>query len=159
MNDDAFEKILKISEEFYGTASDPDQMPVSKESALKLQSIHPDTIAYKLDKVGNPIAWVVVLPTSLGGMTLFLSKQISERELFEKAVLEKKFEALYLCGAFVLPEYRRQGHARELTLGAISKLSSGKILSLYSWIYSDEGAQLISNLSKELGRSVVTRHV
>ena len=51
----AFEKVLKISEEFFGTQNDPNQMPINQDSADKLQSIHKDTIIYKFNGKGDPI--------------------------------------------------------------------------------------------------------
>jgi len=48
MNKKALDKILKISEEFFGTQTDPDQMEISEESANKLFLIHPDTVLYNL---------------------------------------------------------------------------------------------------------------
>ena len=154
MNQEAFEKVLRMSEEFFGTATDPNQMPVNQESADKLQSIHPDTVVYKFNEKGDPIAWVVVVPTSLGVMDKFVHKKISERELLDLAAKEKRFESLYLCGAFVLPEHRRKGYALELTKMAINKISGGRKLPLYSWIYSPEGRGLIDQLAKNLKQTI-----
>src|SRR3989338_2731456 len=136
MNKDAFKKVLKISEEFFGTESDPDQMPITQESADKLQSIHPDTIVYKFDEVSNPIGWAVVVPTSLAVMNKFINKEITEKDLLDEATKEKKFESIYLCAAFVLPKFRRKGYATELFKEAIQKVSGGKSFPLYTWIYS-----------------------
>ncbi len=155
MNKDAFEKILKISEEFFGTENDPDQMPITNESADKLRSIHPDTLAYIFDGENNPIAWAVVVPTSVGVMNSFLNKKITERELLDMATEEKNFESLYISGVFVLPEYRRMGHALKLLKDSIEKISDGKTLPLYSWAYSKEGGELLETLSKDLGRPII----
>lgn len=150
MNKETFEKMLKISEEFFGSQTDPDQMPISQESADKLFSIHPDTILYKFDEKGEPVGWAVVVPTSREVMEKFLNKKISEKELLDRATEEKKFEALYLCAVFILPEYRGKGFAKELILSAIEKVSSGKNLDLYAWIYSEEGKGLSNAVSKVL---------
>ena len=158
MTHDAFEKVLKISEEFFGTAQDPDQMPITRASADKLLSIHPDSVIYKFDGEGNPIAWMVTVPTSTEVMERFLKGDISERELLDEAARDKKFEALYLCGAFVLPEYRKKGYAKELSLEAIRTISAGKELPLYAWIYSPEGKKLADSVSKALGRSIRIRN-
>ncbi|MEK7585183.1 MAG: GNAT family N-acetyltransferase [Patescibacteria group bacterium] len=158
MDKETLEKIRRISEKFFGTQSDPDQMPVNQESADKLHAIHPDTIIYKFDGPRNPIAWSVVVPTSIGVMNGFLNKEISEKELLDMATEEKKFEALYLCAVFVLPEYRGKGYAKQLLTESIDKLSKGKVLPLYCWIYSKEGAGLINLLSQELGREIARRN-
>lgn len=151
MNPEAFEKVLKISEEFFGTESDPEQMPISQESADKLTSIHPDSIVYKFDDEGNPIAWAVVVPTSREVMDRFLNKEISEKELLDEAAKEKKLEALYLCAAFVLPEHRRKGIARELLIEAINK-TTGKDVPMYCWIYSPEGEKLANSVSEHFNK-------
>jgi len=155
MNQEAFEKVLRISEEFFGTASDPDQMPINQESADKLQSIHPETISYKCDEQQHPIAWTVVVPTSVDVMKQFIHKKISEKELLDLATKEKKFESIYLCGIFVLPEFRRKGYATEIVKEAISKVSQGNNLPLYSWAYSPEGQKLLHALSQELKQKIM----
>jgi GNAT superfamily N-acetyltransferase len=156
MNKEAFEKVLKMSEEFFGTESDPEQMSVSEESARKLWSIHPDTVLYAFEG-GEPVAWVVIVPTSADVMEKFLAKKISERDLLDLAAAEKKFEALYVCGAFVLPDYRRKGYAKELLLKGIRILSQGKDIPLYAWVYSDEGRKLTESLSRTLGKEIISR--
>lgn len=156
MNKEAFDKMLKISEEFFGTATDPDQIPISKDSGGKIRSIHPETILYKFNG-DDPIAWEMIIPTSLSIMDDFLHKKISERDLFEIAVEEKKFEALYLCSAFVLPKYRGKGYAKELVMKGIVALSQNKELPLYCWIYSNEGKNLVDSLSKTLRKTIQNR--
>lgn len=157
MNEETFKKVLKISEDFFGTQSDPDQMPINQESADKLNSISSDTILYKFDDKGNPIAWSVVVPTTIEVMNKFLHKDISEKELLQRASKDKKFEALYLCAVFVLPEYRRKGLAKDLLIESVKKLSNQKELPLYSWIYSEEGKKLSGYLSSALGVEILKR--
>jgi GNAT superfamily N-acetyltransferase len=147
----------EITEAYFGTHSDPDQMQVTQESRDKFFSIHKDVLMYRLDEKENLIGWSIVIPTSLEVMNKFLHKEITESQLLDFAVKEKKFEALYLCIIFVLPEFRRKGYAREMFLESISKLSAGKDLALYCWIYSDEGGKLVEVISKELGRPIVSR--
>lgn len=157
MNRDVFEKALELSEAFFGTKKDPEQIPVTQASADKLQSIHPNTIRYQLDERGDPIAWVVVIPTSTETMQKFTSGSISERELLDVAAEERSFEALYLCSAFVLPEYRRKGYAKQLLLDGIRELSGGRDLPLYAWVYSEAGERLVDAVSQTLGRQVARR--
>jgi GNAT superfamily N-acetyltransferase len=154
MDQKVFKKVLEISEQFFGTQTDPDQMPITQKTADKLASIHPDTVIYKFDEQGEPIAWAVVVPTSLATKDKFLAGKMTERELLDEAARERRFDALYLCAAFVLPEYRRKGYARELVIEAINKVSGGKEIPLYSWIYSPEGKKLVDTLSRELGREI-----
>jgi GNAT superfamily N-acetyltransferase len=159
MNDEAFKKVLKLSEDFFGSTTDPDQMPINQESANKLYSIDKDTVVYKFDSDNNPVAWIVTVPTSINTMNKFIHKEITERELLDIAVEEKSFESLYLCGVFVLPEVRRKGFAKELVKESIEKLSKGNKLTLYSWAYSDEGKMLIENLENNSGLSIILREV
>jgi GNAT superfamily N-acetyltransferase len=147
MNEEAFQKVLKVTEEFYGTNSDPDQISVTKESADKILSIHPNAISYTFNEKGEPVAWVVVIPTSIETMNRFLHKQISESELLNIATQERKFEALYACSVFVIPEYRRKGYASALTEETIKKISPTVRLPVYTWIYSEEGKKLAESLS------------
>lgn len=148
------EKTLEIAEEFYGTSNDPDQIPITKDSFVRLISIHQETIKLETDGDHNPISWVVVVPTSKENMELFLEDKIKEKELFDKAVGEKSFEALYLCSAFTIPEYRGMGYAKKLLMDAISEFAKNKSVELYAWIYSKEGENLIKTLVKDLGREI-----
>lgn len=156
MNRETLKKIIKITEDFYGTESDPNQIPVTEESSDKLLSINTDTVLYRTDKNQNPVACVVVIPTSKKTMKKFLNKEITEKELLDIAVSEKKGEALYLCSAFVVPEFRRKGYAIRLLLEAIEKLSNKQQkIPLYYWGYSKEGKGLAQNLSKIVGRDLL----
>ena len=55
-------------------------------------------------------------------MKKFLEKQISEKEVFELTPLNEKYEALYLCSAIVLDEFRRQRISKKLILDSIAKI-------------------------------------
>ena len=157
MNQKILDSMMKIAELFFGTETDPDQMPINQESADKLLSIHKNTIVYKIDENGNPIAWVVVVPTSINVMNQFLKKEITEKELLDKAVEEKKFDTLYLCAAFVLPEYRRKGYAKELFEEAINGMPNGNNATLYCWLYSEDGKKLVAALSGVIKRPILSR--
>ena len=69
-----------LSEQFFGTENDPDQMPISMESFEKLQRLHLKTIVYKLEN-GEPISWVVVVPTTITLMEKFLQVFLEEVEM------------------------------------------------------------------------------
>jgi len=61
------------------------------------------------------------------------------------------YEALYLCSALVLEEYRRKGIAKKLSLEAIEKIRRGHPLKcLFVWPFSkegDSGSESISRLA------------
>ena len=151
------EKTLEIAEKFYGTSSDPEQIPITKDSFVRLMSIHQEAIKLETDGDDNPISWVVVVPTSKENMELFLENKVNEKELFDKAVDEKSFEALYLCSAFTIPEYRGMGYAKKLLMDAINEFASEKSVELYAWVYSKEGESLIKALIKDLDREIKIR--
>jgi GNAT superfamily N-acetyltransferase len=157
MNKDSFEKIKKISEEFFGTKSDPEQIEINQENADELYKLHSGTIIYKFNEKDEPIAWVTTIPTSIHVMNDFLDKKISERELMGLALKEKSFEALYLCGVFVLPEYRNMGYGKSMLLQGIEKVSQDKDIPLYCWNYSEEGRMLIKSLSLVVGKEIKCR--
>lgn len=154
MNELGMQKILEASEKFFGTEEDPDQIPICQASAEKLISIHKDTLTWKSDEQGNLAAWLVVIPTSVYTMNKFLSGEITEKELLDVAAEEKEFEALYMCGVFVMPEHRRQGYAKELILEAIKNIPNADKAVLYTWIYSEEGQKLTDWFIKQTGREV-----
>lgn len=67
MKKETLDKFLKISEEFFGSQTDPDQMPINEESRAKLNSIDPDCVMYKVDENEEPIGWMSLfrqVPTS-----------------------------------------------------------------------------------------------
>lgn len=158
MTDKELEQIREMSEKFFGTQSDPDQIPIGAESTKKLESIHKDACLFKLDEKGNPIGWVTVVPTSIETMDKFLDKKITEVQLLEEAMKEKKFEALYLCGIFVLPEYRRKGYAKGMMIEVIEKvIGNNKDAQFYAWPYSGEGKIALKSLSSLLGKPIFER--
>jgi len=147
---------MDIAERYFGTASDQDQIPITMESLDKLVSIDEDAILIKTDEHGEPISWVVVIPTGKETMELFLDNAITEKELFDRAVAENKREALYLCAAFTVPEYRGKGYAQELFSRAVKKFAPTRETDLFAWIYSPEGQGLFE-AGKKFGREIRTK--
>ena len=74
-----------------------------------------------------------------------------EKELFDQTPLNSSYDAIYLCSALVLEEYRRKGITKQLALEAIEKIR--KIHSLkaaFVWAFSPEGdlaAETIAQLA------------
>lgn len=149
---------LKIAEEFFGTEVDPEQIPISEKSFLKLNSYNKNTVLYITDDSDNTLGWSVVVPTSKELMNDFLDKNISEKELFDKTDFSK-VEALYLCSVFVLPKYRGRGYAKNLIKEAIDIFTKDKPLDLFCWIYSDEGKKLTDSLENESGLNILRRKI
>jgi GNAT superfamily N-acetyltransferase len=117
----------------------------------RLRKIHPATISEYNDGNG-PVAWVLLIPTTLDLMIQFLENKISEKELFDLTPLDTTYEALYLCSALVLEEYRRKGITKQLALRAIENIRHDHPLkALFVWAFSPEGdlaAEKIAHLAE-----------
>ncbi|MGZ4157914.1 MAG: GNAT family N-acetyltransferase, partial [Bacteroidia bacterium] len=83
-------------------------------------------------------------------MNKFLEKKISEKKLFYLTPIGARYDAIYLCSAMVLEEYRRKGIAKKLTLDAIEKIRKDHpIKSLFVWAFTKEGdsaSEALANL-------------
>jgi len=131
--------MIQLAEDVFAVKNDPDQIDVDQSVIERLQRIHPATVS-EYDDGNGPVAWVLLIPTTLDLMNRFLEKKISEKELFDLTPLDSKYEALYLCSALVLKEYRRQGIAKRLALKAIESIRKDHPLkALFSWAFSKEG--------------------
>ena len=146
-----FERMIRLADEVFAVKNDPTQLDVNEDVLERLKKLHPATVAEETDENG-PIAWVLVIPTTLELMNRFLEKKISEKELFNHTQPGAKYEALYLCSAMVLEEYRRKGIAKRLTLNAIESIRKDHpVKALFAWPFTKEGdlgAEGISNLTK-----------
>lgn len=146
-----FERLIKLADDVFDIKSDPDQLDVNQDVIERLQRIHPATVSEYDDRNG-PVAWVLVLPTSSVLMNRFLKCEISEKDLFEFTPPDITYEAIYLCSALVLEEYRRKGITKQLALNAIENIRRDHpVKALFVWAFSKEGdlasekiAQLVS---------------
>ncbi|HWY97716.1 MAG TPA: GNAT family N-acetyltransferase, partial [Bacteroidia bacterium] len=85
-------------------------------------------------------------------MNKFLDCQISEKQLFEQTPLKGPYDAIYLCSAMVLKEYRNKGIAIKLTLDAIENIrKEHPIKALFVWAFSKEGDSLAEKISLKTG--------
>lgn len=139
MSKSNFERMLQLADEVFAVKNDPEQLDVNQEVLDRLRRIHPATVS-EYDDGNGPVAWVLLFPTTLDLMHQFLDATISEKELFDRTPLNIKYEALYLCSALVLKEYRRKGIAKRLTLQAIENIRKDHPLkALFVWTFSKEG--------------------
>jgi len=145
-----FERMIQLAEDVFAVKSDPDQLDVDQEVLERLQRIHPATVSEQ-DEGNGPVAWVLLIPTTFELMNRFLNHEISEKELFNLTPEDSVYEALYLCSALVLEEYRRKGIAKQLSLNAIANIRKDHPLkALFVWTFSKEGdlgAETIARLS------------
>ena len=117
----------------------PNQLNVNQDVIERLRKIHPATIS-EFDDGNGPVAWVLVIPTTLDLMNKFLENEISEKELFELTPLNTAYDVLYLCSALVLEEYRRKGITKRLAMKAIEDIQKDHPLkALFVWAFTKEG--------------------
>jgi hypothetical protein len=143
-----FERMIQLAEDVFAVKNDPNQLDVNQEVIEKLQKIHPSTVSEHNDGNG-PVAWVLLIPTTTELMNKFLENKFSEKELFELTPINAKYEALYLCSALVLEEYRRKGITKRLVLAAIENIRKDHPLkALFVWPFSKEGGQAAETIAR-----------
>lgn len=146
-----FERLVKLADEVFAVKSDPSQLDVNPEVLERLQKMHPATVS-AFDDGNGPLAWVLLIPTTLELMNRFLSKEISERELFELTPINTTYDTIYLCSALVLEEYRRKGITKNLAMSAIEIIRKNHPLkAAFVWAFSPEGdwaAETIARLAE-----------
>jgi len=134
-----FERMIQLADEVFATKSDPNQLDINEEVLDHLRKIHPATVS-EYDDGHGPVAWILLIPTTVELMNQFIKGIISEKVLYELTPLGTKYEAVYLCSAMVLGEYRRKGIAKQLTLAALEAIRKDHpIKSLFVWTFSKEG--------------------
>jgi hypothetical protein len=142
-----FERLIELSDEVFSSRTDPDQLNVNENVMEHLQLIHPDTIS-EYDEGNGPVCWVLCIPTTLDLMNKFINKEISERELYELTPLNAKYEAIYMCSALLLEEFRGKGIAQRIGMKAIENIMvDHSIKALFFWSFSKEGEKLAQKVS------------
>ncbi|HXK36697.1 MAG TPA: hypothetical protein VJ553_03900 [Candidatus Paceibacterota bacterium] len=150
-------KEMEIAERIFGTAQDPDQIPINRESLRKLMTLSPESIQHELDDKGDPIAWVVVVPTTRELMEQFLQGKLTERELFDRTEPHAEYDALYLSAAVTVPEHRLRGIARRLFRRAIERIPHAPDAVLFAWPTTDDGRAMAKALAGRFGIEVRLR--
>lgn len=149
--------MIALADEVFATKHDPSQLDVDEEVIEQLLAIHPATVSEFADEHG-PAAWLIVIPTSLALMEQFLRKELTERELFEQTRGVKNFEAVYLCSALVLKEYRRKGISKSLALRSIETIrKEHAIQAVFNWAFSVEGDKASEEIASLLGLPLYKR--
>ncbi len=152
-----YQRLIKLAEETFAVKSDPNQLNVNQEIIERLLKLHPATVSEFSDENG-PVAWLLVIPTSLELMNRFLAKDISEKQLFEMTKPGTAYEALYLCSALVLEEYRRKGIIKRLALKAIEEIRREHALkAMFVWAFSKEGDMAAEALARLTGLPLYKR--
>jgi ribosomal protein S18 acetylase RimI-like enzyme len=152
-----FDRMIALATEVFDMKNDPDQISVTQEDIGRLHALHPACMTEEATDDG-PVAWVLIFPTTHELMERFLREEISERQLLSETALGGKFEAVYLCSALVLPEYRGKGVAKRLTVSAIRSMQKDHpIRELFVWPWSKEGEQSARSVARETGLTLLTR--
>lgn len=147
MSKSNFERLIQLSDEVFSSRTDPDQLNVNETVMEHLQLIHPFTIS-EYDDGNGPVCWILCIPTTLDLMNQFINKKISERELYELTPLNAKYEAIYMCSALLLEEFRGKGIAQCLAIKAIEGIQLGhSIKALFLWAFSKEGEKLAEKIA------------
>lgn len=152
-----FERLIQLADEAFDYRSDPDQIEMTDEQRSKLIAIHPATLQAENNE-GGPVAWLLVLPTTLQLMERFVKHEISEKELLDLTPIGVPYQAIYLCSALVLEEYRRKGITMRLTLKAIAEISKNNpVEALFVWPFSDGGDKVAEKVAATLKLPLMTR--
>jgi GNAT superfamily N-acetyltransferase len=157
MSKSNFERLIELSDEVFSSRTDPDQLNVNENVMEHLERIHPDTIS-EYDDGNGPVCWILCIPTTMDLMTQFIHKEISERELYELTPLHTKYEAIYLCSALLLEEFRGKGIAQRLGVKAIENIKiEHPIKALFTWSFTKEGEKLSEKVSELAGLPLYKR--
>jgi len=152
-----FERMIQLVNSFFDSRNDPDQLDVDEEVIARLKTIHPATMA-EYNEGQGPIVWILLIPTTLQVMQDFIAEKISEKELYENTHPGDTYEAIYMCSASVLPEYRKKGLAKQTGLQAMQAIiKDHPIQALYYWPFSPEGQILANSAAKHLGLPLFER--
>jgi len=152
-----FERMIELAGEVFDAHHDSEQLQVDEDVIEQLNKLHPSCVT-ELDEGEGPVLWILLIPTTEALMRDFINEKISEQELLNKTPLGIKYDALYLCSAMVLPEYRRKGLAKKLGLEAIENIrKTHPIKTLFVWTFSKEGDKLAEATSLATGLKLLQR--
>lgn len=137
-----FERMIQLADEVFSAHNDPQQLDVDEQVMERLEKLHPATLSEHIEGDG-PVVWILLIPTTKELMFRFIAEEISEKELLNLTPLNAQYDALYLCSALVLPEWRKKGLATQTGLNAIAQIRKDHpIQYLFTWNFSIEGANL-----------------
>lgn len=145
-----FKRMIDLVNSVFDTRNDDNQIQVTTEERRLLEQIHPCTLLELTDDNG-PILWVLLVPTTTAVMNDFLSGKITEKELLYQTPLNTQYDAVYLCSATVLPEYRRRGLAKKAIVDAVHTIQKEHpVKTLFSWPFTTDGVKLAEAIADEL---------
>ena len=136
-----------VEEAFYERDDAEGQITVNEEERAHLQAISPHCLS-EYDDGNGPAIWLLVIPTTHQLMHSFIGGQIDEVSLLMNTPPGVSYDALYLCSAITLPEYRHKGLTMKLAMDAIDNICKKQpIQSLFYWPFSDDGKKLAERIA------------
>jgi ribosomal protein S18 acetylase RimI-like enzyme len=157
MPESNLERLIQLATDVFAAKSDPEQLDVDEKIIERLKSLHPSTVSEYGDSKG-PAAWVLVIPTTDDVMNQFIAKKITEKQLLDLTPLKTKYNALYLCSALTLPEYRGKGITKKLTLDAIESIrQTHPVKTLFVWPFTKQGEDLADAIARTLSLPLLKR--
>lgn len=158
MNEQQIDELLRMGGEFFGQFNDPTEIKATRENYNKIVSLHPSTYKYKADEQRHLIAWTVVIPTTKALADDFILRRITEAELLEKTCKQDRYDALYLFAALTLPQYQKNGYAREMLRQQIEEILGKEHEGfLFAWTVTEEGKRMVGAIARDLGREIALR--
>lgn len=157
LSDKIREEISDIAEGLFDTGHSEDQIPIEEATVVKMDLLTRDWLVCVLDEKGNPISWVMIVPTQKELAKKFINKEISEKELFVETEFAEQYDALYLCSAITIPEFQKRGLVTLLTLGLIQKIPHTADPVIFSWPTTVPGKIALTALSSSINSKILIR--
>lgn len=149
-----WDESAKLAQNFFHTENKLDEIQISEENKRFLQKYIPD--CHNIIRAGRKvIGSTFIIPCNKELMKKFLTKKISEKDLFEevkKKITYKNFDTIYLCSSFLKEEYRGRGLAIEGRIKSIKKILQGRRIKpiLFSWAQTKEGKKSVKRTASLL---------
>ncbi len=146
-----------VEETFYERNDAGGQITVNEEERAQLLAISPHGLS-EYDDGNGPAIWLLLIPTTTELMDSFIDGHINEVSLLLNTPIGASYDALYLCSAITLPEYRHKGLTMKLALDAVNNIcQTHPIQSLFYWPFSDDGKKLAERIATSLSLPLMVR--
>ncbi|MFH1328815.1 MAG: hypothetical protein ABIH76_08260 [Candidatus Bathyarchaeota archaeon] len=150
------EEAACMAEEFFHSIPDPYQLKVDTANFNWVHTRFPECL--NIIKSGEKVAGVtMIIPATTQLRNDFLSKKISEFELFERikqTVTRENFDAVYMCLVFVSSEFRGQALGQRSFEMSLRKLCGERKIPLFFWAYVPCGTVVAKKVATALGLDI-----
>ena len=144
--DDYLEEVDYTARTFFNIDNDSTQIMADKKTYNYSCRIGGSTIM-ALEN-GKLLGWCFAFPTNRKLMEQFLNDTISERELFWMTKKNKKYDAVYLCAAYVYSNHRQMGLGTKLINECLKPLLKERVCIFYE-PYTKKGKRLGESALKD----------